>query len=100
MAWGKYKHLNKIQAIHIQTASNHLPAVLLAELREVVCVNDMFLQSAGFYHSRLQPTLRDPPLHFLHSYVQRLGKCVRREPFTSHLRIRIEKVQHAANGAC
>ena len=98
MAGRKHEVFDKVEPFNIQPSPYNFSAVSLAELTEVVCIDDHFLQLPHPHHTTLQPAKHDPPLNLLNPNVQRLSKRVLGEPVLTHLGAGAEPVQHGPDG--
>jgi hypothetical protein len=73
VAGRKHKRLHKVQPIDVEPVSHDLPAVLLAEVAEILRVDQLPAESVGSDDPALQPSLVNPFLHFICPYVQCFG---------------------------
>src|SRR4051794_26430536 len=96
----KYIVLHEPEAVDIQPSTHHRPAVLLYEFGEVVGIDDSFLNTSCFHNAAFEPTLIDPPLHFIAAYVQGFRQTVDCEPIATSLRAFTQAMQHGTNGVC
>ena len=98
MAWGKHEVFDKIQPVDIQPSSYDFSAMPLAELREVVCIDNLSLQLSGLHQAAFQPAQRYPSLDLLGPDVQCRGKRVFREPVLTHPGAGAQPIQHGSDG--
>jgi len=96
VAGRKHKRLHKLEPIDIEPVAHDSPVVLLAEVAEIVGVNQLPIESVGSDEPALQPSLVDPFLHFARPYVQCFGQCVFRKPILSYASARPQPVQHGS----
>src|SRR3954463_490593 len=96
----KYIILNEPEPVDSQPPAYHGPAVLLYEFGEIVRIDNSFLNTSCFHNAALEPTLIDPPLHFIAAYMQGFGQAVDCEPVATSLRAFAQTMQHGANGVC
>jgi hypothetical protein len=69
----------------------------LAEIAEIVRVNNLSSNPGGLYDSARQESTVNPLLHFFRTNVQRLRQRMFREPILTHASTRSEPVQHRAH---
>ena len=96
----EYIILHEPEPVDIQPSTHHRPAVLLYEVGEIVRIDDSFLNTSCFHNAALEPTLIDPPLHFIAAYMQGFRQAVDCEPIATSLRAFAQAMQHGTNGVC
>jgi hypothetical protein len=69
----KHKRLHKVEPIDIKPVSHDLPVVFLAEIAEILRINELPFESVRSDAPAPQPSSVDPFLHFTCPYVQRFG---------------------------
>ena len=73
MVGRKHKRLHKVEPVDIEPVSHHFPVVLLAEIAEVLGINELPLESVRSDNPGLEPSPVDPLLYFTCPYVQCFG---------------------------
>lgn len=97
MAGRKDKGLQKIEPVHVEPVAHDFFPVSLAEITEIVGVDELPLEAVGSDNPVLKPAAVDPFLHIFGADMQRLRKCVSGEPVLPHAGVRSQPVQHGAN---
>src|SRR6202035_1191851 len=98
MFWRKDKVLDEPEPISTQSPAHYSSPVLFYELGEIVRIDESFLNTSCFHNAAFEPTLIDPPLHFIAAYMQGFRQAVDCEPVATSLRAFAQAMQHGANG--